>query len=64
MFPYIFVQKDHDTYHFVKFLGGDLSKSLHCMQTHVIEARCSPCCAVFAVRKTAGDCFREIDKKP
>ena len=37
--------------------NGDISKSPrdYCMQTHVFGARCLPCCATFALRKTAED---------
>ena len=66
MFSQVFVdEKDRDAYRFVWFPDGDISKSPHdyCMQTHVFGARCSPCCAAFALRKRAEDNLTGADEK-
>ena len=66
MFSQVFVdEKDRDAYRFVWFPDGDISKSPHdyCMLTHVFGARCSPCCAAFALRKTAEDNLTGADEK-
>ena len=66
IFSQVFVdEEDRDAYRFVWFPDGDISKSPrdYSMQTHVFEARCSPCCAAFALRNTAEDNLTGADKK-
>ena len=66
MFFQVFVdEKDRDAYRFVWFPDDDISKSPrdYCMQTHVFGARCLPCCAAFAPRKSADDNLTGADEK-
>ena len=56
MFSQVFVdEKDRNAYRFAFFQDGDISKTPrnYCMQIYLFGARCSPCCAAFALRKTA-----------
>ena len=58
MFSQVFVnENDRDALRFLWFAGNDFSQPLveYQMQTHVFGAKCSPCCAAFALRRTATD---------
>ena len=58
MFSQVFVDKgDRNALRFLWFAGNDFTQPLveYQMQTHVFGAKCLPCCAVFALRRTATD---------
>jgi len=65
MFSQIFVdERDRDALRFLWFAGNDFTQPFieYQMRTHVFGAKCSPCCAAFALRRTATDNVVDSDE--